>query len=289
MIDATDQVVGRLAVQIANILRGKHRPEYTPHLDTGEFVIVINAEKIRFTGKKWQTKTYHWYTRYPGGLKMVPARDLLQKHPERILREAVRRMVPRNQLGRQQMTKLKIYAGPTHPHQAQQPEGIQAGSVITESQIVAEPNDEEDLLPGHRPAQDVGGPRPPDRRHRQDRHQRPSLERLFHRGQGPQRRRSARWKLTEMRNRLDCSAQRPRRRHHRPGRRDLPGRRPRPEEDVRPRPPPAQEGADGDETTSSNMAKKLRDSGYLTRDGRMKERKKYGRKGGRKSFQFSKR
>ena len=121
VIDATDQVVGRLAVQIANILRGKHRPEYTPHIDTGEFVIVINAEKVRFTGKKLQTKTYQHYTRYPGGLKVESARDVLAEHPERILYEAVRRMVPRNRLGRQQMTKLKIYAGPSHPHQAQQP------------------------------------------------------------------------------------------------------------------------------------------------------------------------
>jgi large subunit ribosomal protein L13 len=121
VIDATDAIVGRLAVQIANVLRGKHRPEYTPHLDTGEFVVVVNAEKVRFTGKKLETKTYHHYTRYPGGLKTVTARDLMAKHPDRILREAVRRMVPRNILGRQQMTKLKIYAGPTHPHQAQQP------------------------------------------------------------------------------------------------------------------------------------------------------------------------
>jgi large subunit ribosomal protein L13 len=122
LIDATDQVVGRLAVQIATILRGKHRPEYTPHLDTGEYVIVINAAKVRFTGKKLQTKSYQWYTRYPGGLKEISARDLLATHPERILYEAVRRMVPRNKLGRQQMTKLKIYAGPQHPHQAQQPQ-----------------------------------------------------------------------------------------------------------------------------------------------------------------------
>jgi large subunit ribosomal protein L13 len=122
VIDATDQVVGRLAVQIATILRGKHRPEYTPHVDTGEFVIVINADKVRFTGKKLQSKTYQWYTRYPGGLKVALARDLIVKHPDRILREAVRRMVPRNRLGRQQMTKLKIYAGPSHPHQAQKPQ-----------------------------------------------------------------------------------------------------------------------------------------------------------------------
>jgi large subunit ribosomal protein L13 len=121
LIDAADQVVGRLAVTIATILRGKHRPEYTPHIDTGEFVIVVNAAKVRFTGKKMQTKTYSSYTHYPGGLKVVKARDLLKTHPERILEAAVRRMVPRNRLGRQQMTKLKIYAGPSHPHQAQQP------------------------------------------------------------------------------------------------------------------------------------------------------------------------
>ena len=121
VIDAADQVVGRLAVQIANILRGKHRPEYTPHVDTGEHVIVINAEKVRFTGKKMQTKTYDWYTGHPGGLKTVTARDWIEKHPDRILRKAVERMVPRNKLGRKQMTKLKIYAGPQHPHQAQQP------------------------------------------------------------------------------------------------------------------------------------------------------------------------
>jgi large subunit ribosomal protein L13 len=121
LVDATDQVVGRLAVQIATILRGKHRPEYTPHLDTGEFVIVVNAEKVRFTGNKLQTKTYQWYTRYPGGQKTVVAKDVLATKPERILMEAVRRMVPRNRLGRQQMTKLKIYKGPNHPHQAQQP------------------------------------------------------------------------------------------------------------------------------------------------------------------------
>ena len=121
LINAADQVVGRLAVQIANILRGKHRPEYTPHVDTGEFVIVINAAQMRFTGKKLETKTYDWYTHHPGGLKTVRARDLMASRPERVLRLAVQRMVPRNRLGRQQMTKLKIYAGREHPHQAQVP------------------------------------------------------------------------------------------------------------------------------------------------------------------------
>jgi len=126
LIDASDQVVGRLAVRIATILRGKHRPEYTPHVDTGEFVVVVNAEKVRFTGKKLLTKTYQSYTRYPGGLKEVTAKEMLTRRPERILYEAVRRMVPRNRLGRQQMAKLKIYKGPSHPHQAQQPEEIKS-------------------------------------------------------------------------------------------------------------------------------------------------------------------
>jgi large subunit ribosomal protein L13 len=121
LIDATDQVVGRLAVTIANILRGKHRPVYTPHLDTGEYVIVINAEKVKFTGKKWEQKTYQAYSHYPGGLKVTSAQEVLNKHPERILEAAVRRMVPRTPLGRKQMEKLKVYAGPQHPHQAQQP------------------------------------------------------------------------------------------------------------------------------------------------------------------------
>src|SRR5438876_1056440 len=111
LIDASDQVVGRLAVQIATVLRGKHRPEYTPHTDTGEYVIVINAEKVRFTGNKMDTQTYQAYSHYPGGLKQVTARELLKKRPERILYEAVKRMVPRNRLGRKQMLKLKIYAG----------------------------------------------------------------------------------------------------------------------------------------------------------------------------------
>ena len=122
VIDAADKVVGRLATQIADILRGKHRPEYTPHLDTGEFVVVINAAKVRFTGRKLETKTYQSYSHYPGGQKQVTAKEMLSRRPERVLREAVRRMVPRNRLGRQQMTKLKIYAGADHPHQAQKPE-----------------------------------------------------------------------------------------------------------------------------------------------------------------------
>jgi large subunit ribosomal protein L13 len=121
VIDAADKVVGRLAVKIADVLRGKHRPLYTPHVDTGEFVIVVNAAKMKFTGNKLASKTYQTYSHYPGGQKIISARDLMQKRPERVLELAVRRMVPRNKLGRQQMTKLKIYAGPSHPHQAQEP------------------------------------------------------------------------------------------------------------------------------------------------------------------------
>ena len=120
-IDGTGQVVGRLAVQIATILRGKHKPTYTPHIDTGDFVIVTNVEKIEFTGNKWEQKTYQTYSRYPGGQKIIPAKELRARKPAEILYQAVKRMVPRNRLGRAQMSKLKMYAGPQHPHQAQQP------------------------------------------------------------------------------------------------------------------------------------------------------------------------
>ena len=121
LINAADQIVGRLAVQIATILRGKHRPDYTPHVDTGDFVIVINAEKVRFTGRKLETKTYQAYSHYPGGLKVTTAKELMARKPQDIITHAVKRMVPRNRLGRAQMAKLKVYAGNTHPHQAQQP------------------------------------------------------------------------------------------------------------------------------------------------------------------------
>src|SRR5262245_13180522 len=120
-IDAADQVVGRLAVQISNILRGKHKPTYTPHIDSGDYVIVTNVEKIKFTGNKWEQKSYQTFSGYAGGQKVIPARVMRDKKPEEILYQAVKRMVPRSRLGRAQMNKLKIYAGPKHPHQAQQP------------------------------------------------------------------------------------------------------------------------------------------------------------------------
>jgi large subunit ribosomal protein L13 len=121
VIDATDQVVGRLAVTLANLLRGKHKPEYTPHCDTGDFVIVVNAEKVKFTGKKWDQKCYQRYSHYTGGQKIIPAREMLARRPEEILRLAVKRMMPRGPLAYKQIRKLKIYTGPGHDHQAQQP------------------------------------------------------------------------------------------------------------------------------------------------------------------------
>ncbi len=126
LVDATDKVVGRLASDIAVILMGKHRPTYTPHVDTGDFVVVINAEKVFFSGKKWEQKKYTWYTGYPRQ-RSISAGDRLEKKPEMILSEAVRRMLPKNKLGTKMLSKLKIYAGDQHPHQAQNPEVREMG------------------------------------------------------------------------------------------------------------------------------------------------------------------
>jgi large subunit ribosomal protein L13 len=120
LVDASDKAVGRLASDIAVILMGKHRPTYTPHVDTGDFVIVTNAEKVIFTGKKWDQKTYTWYTGYPGQ-RSETAAQRFKRHPDKILREAVRRMLPKNKLGRKMLSKLKIFIGPEHHHQAQKP------------------------------------------------------------------------------------------------------------------------------------------------------------------------
>ena len=121
LVDATDKIVGRLATEIATILMGKHRPTYTPHVDTGDYIVVVNVEHIRFTGNKWEQKKYAWYTGYPQQ-RTVTAEDRRERKPELILREAVRRMLPKNKLGRAMLAKLKLYAGPSHPHTAQQPE-----------------------------------------------------------------------------------------------------------------------------------------------------------------------
>jgi large subunit ribosomal protein L13 len=127
-VDATDQVVGRVASRIAMILMGKHKPIYTRHVDTGDFVVVTNAEKVVFTGQKWVQKEYRHHTGYVGGLVSLPAERVRREHPERILYEAVRRMLPKNRLGRKMIKKLKIYAGPEHPHGAQQPADLDVSS-----------------------------------------------------------------------------------------------------------------------------------------------------------------
>ena len=120
-VDAADQVLGRLAVKIATVLMGKHKPTYTPHVDTGDFVVVTNARQVRVTGSKADTMVYPRYSYYPGGYKEIPYKKVLRDHPDRIVREAVRRMLPKNALGRRMLKKLKVYAGDTHPHAAQQP------------------------------------------------------------------------------------------------------------------------------------------------------------------------
>ena len=124
VVDAQDQILGRLAVRLARILMGKTKPVYTPHVDTGDFVIVVNAEKITVTGKKAEQKTYQHYTGYPSGLKETKFYKMLERKPEDIIRLAVRRMLPKNKLGRKMLKKLKVYRGPAHPHQAQKPEPL---------------------------------------------------------------------------------------------------------------------------------------------------------------------
>ncbi|HTQ38041.1 MAG TPA: 50S ribosomal protein L13 [Pirellulales bacterium] len=127
LVDATDKVVGRLAGDIAMVLMGKHRPTYTPHVDCGDCVVVVNAEKIALSGKKWQQKEYRWYTGYHG-LQIETAEHRRKRRPELIIIEAVRRMLPKNKLGFKMLEKLKVYAGNAHPHQAQQPEQKEFGA-----------------------------------------------------------------------------------------------------------------------------------------------------------------
>lgn len=124
VVDATDQVLGRLATKIARILQGKHRPSFTPNHDTGDFIIVINAEKIRLTGSKARNKMYDWYTYYPGGHKVMTFEKMISRHPTRPMELAVRRMMPKGPLGRRMFAKMKVYAGADHPHQAQMPEPL---------------------------------------------------------------------------------------------------------------------------------------------------------------------
>ena len=121
LVDADGQTLGRVASRVARILMGKHKPMYTPHIDTGDYVVVVNAERVHLSGKKMDQKVYHHYTGWAGGLRETAVRDMLEKKPEKVLHLAVRRMMPKTKLGRQMMKKLKIYAGPEHPHDAQQP------------------------------------------------------------------------------------------------------------------------------------------------------------------------
>ena len=127
LVDATDKIVGRLAGEIAVILMGKHRPTYTPHVDTGDYVVVVNCDKVQFSGKKWEQKEYAWYTGYPGQ-KRINAADRLARRPDLILSEAVRRMLPKSKLGSAMLSKLKLYSGASHPHQAQAPEPTELAS-----------------------------------------------------------------------------------------------------------------------------------------------------------------
>ena len=124
VVDAQERVLGRLASFVASRLRGKHRPQYTPHVDTGDYIVVINADRINLTGRKLDAKMYHHYTGYPGGLKSKNARELLEKRPSEVINHAVRGMLPKNRLGRKMIKKLKVYAGPEHPHEAQQPQQL---------------------------------------------------------------------------------------------------------------------------------------------------------------------
>ncbi|HHP7238354.1 50S ribosomal protein L13 [Longibacter sp.] len=124
VVDATNEVVGRLASRIAHVLRGKHKPTYTPHVDTGDFVVVVNADKVRFTGRKETDKTYRTYSGYPGGEREVTPEEVRKKHPERLISKAVKGMMPKGSLGRQMFKKLKVYGDGEHPHEAQQPEPL---------------------------------------------------------------------------------------------------------------------------------------------------------------------
>jgi len=125
VIDAEGKTLGRLAAKIASILRGKHKPEYTPNLPVGDYVIVVNAAKVKLTGKKLEDKIYTRYSGYQGGLKRIPAGEMLKRHPERVIERAVKGMLPKNRLGRKLYKRLKVYAGPDHPHAAQKPEKLE--------------------------------------------------------------------------------------------------------------------------------------------------------------------
>lgn len=125
VVDAADKTLGRLASEIAQYIRGKHKPTFTPHVDMGDYVIVVNAEKVKLSGKKWDDKKHYSHTNYPGGIEEVTYKELREENPEFIIEKAVKGMLPHNKLGRKMFKKLKVYSGPNHPHQAQQPEKLE--------------------------------------------------------------------------------------------------------------------------------------------------------------------
>ena len=125
VIDAQDKILGRMAAEIARRLRGKHKPEFAPHIDTGDFIVVVNAKKVKVTGQKLEKKKYYRHTGYPGGLKETTLARMMESKPEEVIRHAVKGMLPKNRLGRAMLKKLKVYAGPEHPHQAKQPQALE--------------------------------------------------------------------------------------------------------------------------------------------------------------------
>jgi large subunit ribosomal protein L13 len=125
VVDAADKTLGRLASEIAQYIRGKHKPTFTPHVDMGDYIVVVNAEKVKLTGKKWDDKKHYSHTNYPGGINEITYKDLRAKNPEFIIEKAVKGMLPHNKLGRKMFKKLKVYSGPNHPHQAQEPEKLE--------------------------------------------------------------------------------------------------------------------------------------------------------------------
>jgi large subunit ribosomal protein L13 len=137
VIDASDVVLGRLATQAATLLRGKHKPIFAPHIDTGDFVIIVNAEKVALSGRKLEQKRAYRHSGYPGGMHSMAYGDLLEKHPERLVEKAVKGMLPKNTLGRSQLRKLKVYAGPNHPHQAQMPTPFEIKQIAQEAAAVS--------------------------------------------------------------------------------------------------------------------------------------------------------
>ena len=174
LVDAEGQTLGRLATRIADMLRGKGKPAYTPHVDTGDFVVVVNAEKIAVTGSKLDTKIYYRHSGYPGGIKQRTLREQLERRPTEVIRKAVKGMLPKNKLAAAQLTKLKVYAGPDHPHAAQAPKPAGAR------------HERDRPVPRHREAEDVGRARDPAPGRRQDVDQRPHARRVLPARRAPQ-------------------------------------------------------------------------------------------------------